>query len=304
MRAIQMSGYGGPEVLQLGDAPTPEPARGEVRIRTAAIGVNPADWKWRAGWFQAVVQFSFPHILGYDLAGVVDALGPGVADLAVGDRVVSMTSSSKQGAYAEYVAVAAADTARIPANLDFATAAALPTPGLTGVQLVEEFLQPHGGQTVLVTGAVGGVGRFSMHAAKRLGAGIVAAVRASQVDEAKSLGADEVIVLGAEAWSGSPFDAVADTVGGPDVAKLCRHLKPGGKIGTVATTPIAKDGLSTEPVFFAYHADKARLGELAEEVASGALIVPVAKRLPLAAAAEAQRLMEAGGQGGKIVLEP
>ena len=304
MRAALMTNYGGPEVLQLGEAPKPEPGPGELRVRTGAVGVNPADWKWRSGWFTALVQFSFPHILGYDVAGVVDALGDGVTDLAVGDRVVSMTSSSAQGAYAEYVVVAAGATAKIPSNLDFATAAALPTPGLTGVQLVEECIRPSADQTVLVTGAVGGVGRFSLHAAKRLGARVVAAVRAGQAAEARALGADEVFALGEGDWSGPLFDAVADTIGGPEVAKLCRHVKPGGKIATVSTTPIDAEGLPSKPEFFAYHADRVRLAQLAEAAARGELPVPVAKRLPLAQAGEAHRLVEGGGLGGKVVLEP
>jgi NADPH:quinone reductase-like Zn-dependent oxidoreductase len=303
MRAVQMSGYGGPEVLQLGERPTPEPGPGEVRVQAMAIGVNPADWKWRSGWFKDMIPFTFPHVPGYDVAGVVDAVGEGVSGLSRGDRVVTMTQPHLQGAYAEYVVAAADATAKIPANLDFPTAAALPTPGLTGVQLIEEMIRPAAGQTVLVTGAVGGVGRFCVHAVKRAGARVVAAVRASQADEARAIGADEVIVLG-QPYAGAPFDAVADTVGGPDVAALCKHVKAGGAIGTVSTTPIDPAGLPSEPAFFAYHADAKRLGELAEVAAKGELPVPVGKRLPLAEAGQAQRLVEAGGTGGKVVLEP
>jgi NADPH:quinone reductase-like Zn-dependent oxidoreductase len=304
MRVIQMSGYGGPDVLQLGERETPEPGPGQVRVRVQAVGVNPADWKWRAGWFKDMIPFSFPHVPGYDAAGVVDAVGEGVSGFAKGDRVVTMTAPDKQGAYAELVVAAADATAKIPANLDFATAAALPTPGLTGVQLVEEMLKPKAGETVLVTGAVGGCGRFSLHAAKKLGARVVAAVRASAAAEARALGADEVITLDGGEWTGAPFDAVADTVGGPAVAKLCRHVKPGGLIGTVSTTPIDPAGLPSQPAFFAYHADAARLAELAEVAARGELPVPVATRLPFAEAGKAQQLVEAGGQGGKVVLEP
>lgn len=303
MRAVQINAYGGPEVLQLSEAPMPAFSANEARIRTAAIGVNPADWKWRAGWFTSVTELSFPHILGYDLAGVVEAIGSDVTDLAVGDRVTGMTRTRKQGAYAEFVTVSADFTARIPESLDFATAAALPTPGLTGVQLVEEMLQPRAGDLVLVTGAVGGVGRFSVHAAKRLGARVVAAVRAGQVDAARAIGADHVIVLGEQDWTGPAFDSIADTVGGPAVASLCHRIGPDGKIGTVSTTPIEKGGLSVEPLFFAYHADKRRLRELAQAVADGAVSLPIAKRFPLEEAGEAHRLMETGGQGGKIVLE-
>jgi NADPH:quinone reductase-like Zn-dependent oxidoreductase len=304
MRAIQMTGYGGPDVLRVGEVPTPEPGAGQVRVKAAAIGVNPADWKWRSGWFKDMIPFSFPHIPGYDVAGVIDAVGDGVSGLAKGDRVVTMTPPDKQGAYAEYVVAAASDTAKIPANLDFATAAALPTPGLTGVQLVEECIKPAKGETVLVTGAVGGCGRFSVHAAKRLGARVVAAVRASAADEARAIGADEVLVLGEQDWTGAPFDHVADTVGGPEVAKLCRRLKPGGRLATVSTTPIDPTGLPAEPVFFGYHGDGVRLAELAVVVAKGELPAPVARKLPMDKAGEAQSVVEAGGQRGKVVIEP
>ena len=303
MRAIQMSEYGAPEVLRLVEAPTPEPGPGQVRVRTAAVGVNPADFKWRAGWFKERLPLTFPHIPGYDGAGVVDALGAGAQDLAVGDRVVFMMPPVAQGAYAEYVVMPTATAAPIPSNLDFATAAALPTPGLTGVQLIEDHIAPAPRDIVLITGAVGGVGRFSVRAAKLLGARVVAAVRARQVEEARALGADEVIVLGEEDWSGPLFDHVADTVGGPEVAKLCLRMKPGGRLCTVSTTPIDPAGLPAEPLFIAVRQDRAKLSQLAQWAASGELPVPVARRMPLAQAPEAQRLMEAGGQNGKIVLE-
>ena len=303
MRAIQMKTYGGPEVLELAEVAVPSPGPGEVRVKAAAIGVNPADWKRRAGWFKARAPLSFPHVLGYDAAGVVDAVGEGVNDLQAGDRVVLITLM-KQGAYAEYVLALASDTAKIPPNLDFARAAALPTPGLTGVQLIEEHVRPAAGQTVLITGAVGGVGRFSVYAAKRLGARVVAAVRASQADEARALGADEVTLLGGPEWTGAPFDAVADTVGGPDVAKLCRHVTPGGVIATVSTTPIDPADLPSHPFFVALHADKEQLTRISDAVARGEIIVPIATRLPLAQAGEAHRLVEAGGHGGKVILEP
>jgi hypothetical protein len=165
-----------------------------------------------------------------------------------------------------------------------------------------EAMLPSEGQIVLITGAVGAVGRFCMHAARRRGAHVVAAVRSGQADEA--LGAAEVIVLGDEPWNGDPFDHVADTVGGPAVKALCRHIVRGGRLRTVATTPIDPDGLPNAPIFVIVRNDPARLRRLAEEVATGAITVPIAKRLPLEAAAEAHRIVEAGGSGGKVILEP
>jgi len=301
MRAVQFDAYGPPEQLHLAEVETPTPGEAEVRVRVAAVGVNPADPKWRQGMFQSFAPLTFPHVPGYDLAGVVDAVGPGVSRPKVGDRVVGMIP---KGAYAEYAIVPAAQATQIPDGLDFATAAALPTAGLTGVQMIEEQIRPSAGQTVLITGATGAVGRFAAYAARRLGVRVIAAVRATQRSEARAIGAAETIVLGEEDWMGPPFDHVADTVGGPDVAKLCRRMAPGGRISTAATTPIDPQGLPAAPVFIVVHGDPPRLAALAEAVVRGELVVPIARRLPLGQAAQAQRLTEVGGLGGKVILEP
>jgi NADPH2:quinone reductase len=227
-----------------------------------------------------------------------------VNEVRLGARVFTMLNNFTKGGYAEYALAPASGVAPIPDGMDFAEAAALPCAALTGLQMIDEHVRPEPGQTVLVTGATGAVGRFALHSARKRGARVVAAVRARHADEARALGADEIIVLGADDWSGAPFDHVADTVGGPEVARLARHTAPGGMIATVATTPIDPAGLPSAPVFLAVHNDAAQLAEIARIVLAGELSFPVAKRLPLEAAAEAHRLMEAGGQGGKIILEP
>jgi NADPH2:quinone reductase len=303
VRAVQFDSYGGPEQLHLAEVPTPAPGPGEVRVKIAAIGVNPADPKWRQGMFVDIAPLKLPHVLGYDIAGEVDAVGEGVTALKVGDRVFTMLNNFTKGGYAEYAVTPDGEAARIPEGLDLDTAAALPCGAQTGVQMVEDYIKPEAGQTVLVTGAAGAVGRFAVLAARRLGARVVAAVRPYQADEARSLGAAEVVVLGQD-WVGAPFDHVADTVGGPDVAALCRHVKAGGRIGTVATTPIDPAGLPAEPLFLAVRNNAAQLAEIGRAVAAGEIPVPIARRMPLEAAAEAHRLMEAGGVGGKIILKP
>jgi len=189
-------------------------------------------------------------------------------------------------------------------TLDFAAAAAIPTPGLTGVQLIEEQLDLQPGQRVLITGATGAVGRFAMFAAKARGATVIAAVRASQREEARALGADTVLTLGEEAWDGLPFDRVADTVGGAQVAALCRHVAPDGVIRTTATTPIPPEGLPVAPAGFAVHADAGRLAALAAAVAAGEITVPIARIFPFEEVQQAHRLLEAGGLGGKVILRP
>jgi NADPH2:quinone reductase len=300
MRVIQFDTYGAPEVLHLAEVDTPNAGSDQIQVRVAAAGVNPADFKWREGMFRERVPLRLPHVVGYDVAGTVNAVGPGVTSFQLRDRVVGSVRSG----YAEFAIADEKACAHVPDGFDLATAASLPCAGLTGVQMIEDGVGLRKGQTVLITGATGAVGRFAVHAALALGARVVAAVRPTYFDEARRLGAHEVISLEGGNRAVLSFDHVADTVGGPDVAKLCRYIAPGGSIITVSTTPIDPTGLSAKPTFFAYRTDGARLRQIIEEVAAGDITMPIARRLPLASAAEAHRLMERGGLGGKIILEP
>lgn len=302
MRAIVFDGYGDASVLREARLPCPVPQPGQMLVRVRAVGVNPADGKWRSGMFARTRPLQFPQVPGYDVAGEV--VHSEDAAMPPGTRVAAMLDALVQGAYAEYAAVAPRSAAPIPDTLSFETAAALPTPGLTGVQLIEEQLDVQPGETVLLTGATGAVGRFALHAARARGARVVAAVRAKHVDTAIALGAAQAIVLGEQAWTGAPFDHVADTVGGALVADLCRQVRPSGRIRTVSTTPIPAEGLPCTPGFFGVHADADRLARLAQAAGAGALDVAIAARFPLAQAADAQRLVDAGSGGGKVVLIP
>jgi len=303
MKAILMDGYGGPEVLRLGDAAKPVPTQNQMLIRVLAVGVNPADFKWRAGMFAGFIPLIFPHIPGYDIAGIVEEAPPDAA-FGKGARVAAMLDSMRQGAYAELAVADAENLAALPAGMDFAQAVAVPTPGLTGMQLAEEHLDVQPGQIVLITGATGAVGRFALWAAKRRGAQVIAAVRTSQRAMAKAIGADAVLILGEEDWTGGKIDRVGDTVGGAAVAALCRHVSADGRIFTAATTPIPAEGLAAQPVFFPVHPDGPRLAALLRAVAKGEIGAPVAKTMKLADAGKAQGMVEAGGIGGKIVLVP
>lgn len=304
MKVIQFTEYGDAAVLHAAEVPMPEPGADDVRLRVRAAAVNPADGKWRQGMFQTFAPVPFPHVVGYDVAGTVDAVGAAVAGFAPGYRVFAMLNPFTKGGYAEYAIVPAGSLVGIPDGVDFATAAAIPTAGLTGVQMAEEHANAKDGQVILITGATGAVGRFALQAALSRGARVVAAVRGSQVEEARALGAQEVVVLGRGDWTGPAFDQVIDTVGGAAVAELCRSLAPGGGIFTAATTPIDPDGLASAPVFVTVHNDPGRLARLIHDVAGGASRVPIALRLPLDRAQEAQTLVETGGTGGKIILEP
>lgn len=300
MQAVVFHRYGGPEELVLADVADPVATGGEMLIRVRAIGVNPADSKWRSGMFQSIAPVPLPHIGGYDVAGEVVSGG----DLPTGTRIAAMVDTFRSGAYAELTVVGPDRVALLPDGMDFPTAAALPTPGLTGAQIIEENLDVTAGQRVLVTGAAGAVGRFAIRAAKAQGAHVVAAVRASARADALAHGADEVIVLDGSDYEGPPFDRIADTVGGELVAPLCRKVAADGRIVTVATNPIPAEGVSVEIIFVSVHPDAARLARVVDWAASGVIPVPIAARLPLAQAAVAQQKVDGGGAGGKIILEP
>ena len=166
MKAIVMHQYGGPEQLKYEDTPAPVLKPGEVLVRMAATSINPVDFKVRTGALQKYMPLQLPAILGRDAAGTVQELAPGVSGFKIGDRVMALTMR----AYAELVAIKAKDLAHIPSGLSTVDAAVLPLVTLTGEQLVTRGIKPTAGQTVLVAGAIGGVGRATVYALKQAGA--------------------------------------------------------------------------------------------------------------------------------------
>lgn len=298
MLALAMNGYGDPNVLKPIELPVPTPAQGQVLIRVRAAAINPADLKWRSGMFASFAPLVFPAVLGYDVAGTVIA----GSRYSPGERIAGMLNPQVMGAYAEYAVLDEQACSQIPANLGYAEAAAVPTAGLTGLQVVREAAGVGPNETVLVTGALGAVGRAALYFSKLAGARVVAAVRANACNDALAHGADEVIALGADEWTGPSFNHIIDTVGGAEVARLARHVEKGGRIVTVATTPIPSDKLPVEPVFHAVRPSGTQLGELLAAVARGNLHLSVARTLPLLDAPLGHVLVEEGGQRGKIVL--
>lgn len=304
MKAVQFETYGDADVLKLVEVELPEPGPGTVRVKVAAAGVNPADYKWREGMFRDMSPVPLPHVVGYDISGTIDALGEGVEGFAKGERVFAMLDPFEKGGYAEFAIAKAEWLAKVPDGMTLDQAATLPTPALAGLQMVEQNACPEPRQTVLITGAVGSVGRFAINATNRRGARVVAGVLDSQRELALALGADEAIVVGEPLPAGMAFDHVVDTVGGDDVAALCRALRPGGKIVTAATTPINPEGLAAIPSFFAVSPNGAQLSLIASLVAEGTVEVPSPRPMPLAKAVEAHRLVETGVLTEKIVLNP
>ncbi|HEY0466080.1 MAG TPA: NADP-dependent oxidoreductase [Polyangiaceae bacterium] len=303
MQAIVLSEYGDPNQLEFRERPEPEPGAGQIKVRVASASLNPVDWKLRSGALQKVMPLELPAILGRDAAGEVVRVGAGVTEFKEGDHVLGLVN----GAYAQYVVAATEAWAKIPAGLSTSDAGALPLALLTGDQLAEATLGPSAGAglTVLVTGAVGSVGRVAAWGIRQRGARVIAGVRSKQLDEAKSLDVDDVIALDdVDALAQLPaLDCVADTVGGETIQKLLPKIKSSGTIGSVVGEPKGAKERGLMVSAFLAHPDSAHLARLAAAVAAGTLKIPIAKRFPLAEAPAAHALAENGGIG-KILLMP
>jgi NADPH:quinone reductase-like Zn-dependent oxidoreductase len=299
MKAIVVHEYGGPEVLKFEDYPDPVPGPGEALVRIAAACVNPIDCKRRAGLTNDYYPVHFPGLIGIDMAGTVVKTGPGVEGFSVGDEVFAMADNT----YAEFCVVKAEVLAKIPTGLDLIEAAALPLVTITGNQLLSA-TRIQAGQTVMVVGAVGSVGRSAVFTAKDRGATVIAAVLKRQMDEAKTIGANQVVATDDDAAIANlpPLDAVADTVDGRTAEKLIGKVKPGGVFASVLKTPqSAAYYPSVKTVFVFSKFDRKTLEFVAEAVRDGKLVIPISQTLPLSEAAKAHAATEKGGIG-KILL--
>jgi NADPH:quinone reductase-like Zn-dependent oxidoreductase len=300
MKAVVLHEYGGPEKLKYEEMPDPVPGEGQLLVRLAASSVNPVDYKMRSGEAAARFPVQFPGILGRDISGIVRSLGEGVTGFAPGDHVMALGEK----AYAELVVVNASDAAHVPEGLDLVEAAALPLVTLTGEQLISRGTKIQRGQTVLVTGAAGSVGRTAVFVARKAGATVIAGVRKNQLNQAAELGADEVIALDDEAALEKLgfVDAIADTVNHDTAEKLLGKVKQGGVFASVLGPPAnAKmhPTIHIEPVRCV--PDAATLRTLAEDVAAGRLKIPIDRMVPLEDAGKAQAIAEKGSIG-KILL--
>ncbi|MEU8413362.1 NADP-dependent oxidoreductase [Amycolatopsis japonica] len=293
MRAITITQYGEPDVLRLTDAPLPEPGPGQVRVAVKAAGVNPIDWKIRSGAMAEAWPVDFPHILGLELAGVVDAVGEG-ADFAVGDEVFGW---SETGTYAEYAL--ASTVIRKPAGLSWAEAAALPITGETALRVLGE-LEVKPGETVVIHGASGQVGRIATQAAVALGATVVGLAGASSLDEVKALGA--VPVQYGDGWvsrvrSAAPdgVDAVFDAAGFGVLGDSVELLGSPDRLITIADPAAYAQGLK-------FSAGGSETAAVLEDLVARGLRLKLGSSYALADAASAHRESATGHAGGKITL--
>ncbi|ESQ01224.1 NADP-dependent oxidoreductase [Streptomyces sp. CHA1] len=308
MRAIIQESHGGPEVLHETRVPRPEPGPGEILVAVRAAGVNPTDWKHRA---QAGFVDRLPLILGWDVSGVVEAVGYGVTLFAPGEEVFGMLPYPHgSGSHAEYVVGPARAFTRKPTVIDHVQAGALPLVSLTAYQALIDTAGIGPGQRVLIHAAAGGVGHVAVQIAKAHGAYVIGTASAPKHDLLRELGADEVVDYRttdvAEAVDG--VDMVLDPLGGETRARSVGLLRPGGTLVSLLSGGSAEEaaraaerGVRTATMLV--EADHAGMNAVADLVAAGALRPRVEATFPLAEAAAAHRLGETGRTTGKIVLE-
>ena len=302
MKASVVTAYGGPEVMKYQDMPDPAPGAGEVLVKVAGIGINPEDMLERNGAIKDRWQLHFPAIIGLDVSGTVAATGDGVTDLTVGERVCGWSYHT----YAEFVAAEATLFAKVPETMDLIDAAAVPLVGVTGSQLISVASGLQSGQTVLVSGAAGAVGRCAVYMAKAKGARVIAGVQRFQLDQAGSIGADETIALDDPvAFAAIPqVDIVANTVRGKTATDLLAKVKDGGTFASVTGEPEGtKDYPKVRVASFVSKQDRAIIAFIADAVNAGKMTIPIGRREELKNAGAAQAAFTKGGIG-KVLLVP
>lgn len=312
MKVIEYGRYGGPEVIELREAPAPQPARGEVLVRVRAAALNPKDALVRAGKFKKLAGPDFPKRMGYDLAGEVAGLGEGVTGLAVGQAVFGMIQSWKAGAFAEYAAVPQFELAPAPPGLTHAEAAAIPLAALTALQALRDLAGLSPGESVVIHGASGGVGTLAVQIAKALGARVVALCGADSAALVRSLGADEIhdYRQTAPAQLGGRHQAFFDVFGNQHYAAVGHLLSTRGTyVSTVPNARNIRDHLLTRlsPLrkarLVVVRSKRADLETLSAWIAAGRLKPVIAARFPLAEVRKAHEMIQGKKTHGKIVLE-
>lgn len=299
MKAALLRSYGGVDQFAIEDVPAPKPGEGEVLLRLEASAVNPFDLILRQGLMAQFIPLQFPAILGGDGAGTIVELGAGVTGWAVGDRVAADFVANGRGAHAEYGVVPATSIARLPDNLSFEQGAALVKAGLTGRQTVDA-LNVKPGDRVLVSGALGSVGRAAIQYLQQLGAQPVAGVRPDRLDEARELAGDAIDISSAPP-STSVFD-LAISAAGPVAAHLIGNVRDGGRIASIVPVPDGANAGNRVTIHELYHQTDAKTLDAVIDAAKGRLVIPIAQIFTLDQIGAAQNAVAAGAKG-KIVLK-
>jgi NADPH:quinone reductase-like Zn-dependent oxidoreductase len=307
MKAVRIHGYGGIDALSYEDAPRPTAGAGEVLIKVHNSSVNPFDAALRAGYLSAYFQPAFPLTLGTDVAGVVDAVGPGVTAFAPGDSVYARAGVTRDGAYAEYVVAPASDVAAKPKTVDFIHAAAIPHVILTAWQALIEAAKLSKGQTVLVHGAAGGVGHMATQLAKSRGAKVIGTA-SKNTDFLRELGVDQIIDYAKTKFEDvvHGVDVVLDTVGGDTQERSWSVLKPGGMLVSTIQPP-SEERAAARGVRQHMVASNPPIGptltEVAKMVDAGTIKPEVSQVIPLKDIRKAHELIEGRHTRGKIVVQ-
>ncbi|WP_369148648.1 NADP-dependent oxidoreductase [Streptomyces sp. R44] len=304
MRAVVVEQWGGPENLVEREVERPEPGVGEVLVRVHAAGVNPVDWKTRAGG--ALIEWGAVPAVGWDVSGTVEAVGPGVGIFRPGDEVFGMPLFPKQaGGYAQYVVSPARHLAPKPASLTHVEAAALPLAALTAWQALVDVADVRPGERVLVHAAAGGVGHLALQIAKARGAYVIGTASAGKHELVRELGADEVVDYRETRFEDvvSDVDVVLDGIGGETAERSLEVLRDGGRLITLPgpdDVPAARAGVRA--IWVLVEPDHLGLREIAALVEQGKLRPVVDVVVPLAEAAKAHVIGERGRTTGKMVL--
>lgn len=322
MKAIFVEEYGGTDVMQYRDVDTPQPKAGEALVKIAAIGINYIDIYHRTGLY----PLPLPLVLGNEASGTVEAIGEGVTEVAVGDRVAY---TGAMGSYAEYAAVPAARLVKLPDNIDFNSAAAAMLQGMTAHYLVTSTYVLKSGDTALIHAAAGGVGLLLIQMAKHIGARVIGTVSTeAKAQLARDAGADEVILYTEQDFEaetrrltdGRGVQVVYDSVGKTTFLKSLNSLAPRGMLALFGQSSGSVESFNpallsqkgslflTRPSLFHYITTRAELdwraGEVLQWVSNGELKLRIEKTFPLAEAAEAHRQLEGRQTSGKLLLIP
>ena len=309
MKRIEYSQYGRPEELRLADVDRPTPGQGQIRVQVMAASVNPMDWKIRRGEMKMMTGSRFPRGLGHDFSGVVDAVGPRVERFKVGDAVFGATPIRQAGAFAEYAVVDEENVEPKPPNVPFEQAATLTVAGSAAwIGLVAK-AELRAGQSVLVTGCLGGVGRLAVQIARMQGATVVGSCSAAGREEALALGVSEVVDYRAfdmGAYRGR-FDAILDTAGALSLSECGAMLEKGGVSLHIVPTPAKMIGCllsSRHHIVIAYPTPESFAG-ISKAAEQGRIASVIGRVVPLSEAIPAiVELEETGLPKGKLVIAP
>ena len=309
MKAVQIKGYGGTEVVEINsNAPEPSPAEGQVLVEVHAASINPFDYKIRSGMLKDNIPLQFPYIPGGDFSGIVTKFGGGASEFKIGDEVFgsALVLNGSSGAFAEVAAANVKNIALKPKKIDFNEAASLPLVGSSAIQALEEHIKLQNGQKILIHGGAGGIGSIAIQLARHLGTYIATTVSTDDKEFVKSLGADQIIDYKTEKFEEllSDFDAVFDTVGGKTTDNSFKVLKKGGILVSMRGQPneeLAKQ-YGVTAIGQGTDINREHLTRLAELVDQGVIKPQVDKVFPLEQVKEAFDHLEKGSPQGKVVL--